>query len=117
MVWPARSPRYALAAPRTAHMTSPRSRARQVNSFIFMPSGTKGWWRRVGFREASSEPRPHLFAQGFTVDGLAREVSLRGLHHDAHLLERGDAGFGECSRDGGFDFRFARGSGQVALDE
>ena len=45
MVIPARRPRYALAAPRTTHMIRPSSRARQVNSDIFMFSGTNGRWR------------------------------------------------------------------------
>jgi hypothetical protein len=42
MVWPARRPRYALAAPRTRHMSSPGITARRVSSFMEMCSGTKG---------------------------------------------------------------------------
>src|SRR4029077_20793050 len=42
IVIPARSPRYALAAPRTIVIRSPSNTARRVNSFISMPSGTKG---------------------------------------------------------------------------
>ena len=42
IVIPAFRPRYALAEPRIAVITSPISRARRVNSFISMVSGTYG---------------------------------------------------------------------------
>ena len=47
IVWPARKPRYALAAPRTMVITSPMNSARRVNSVICMPSGTNGLCRPV----------------------------------------------------------------------
>ena len=46
IVCPARSPRYAFAAPRTTVITSPSISARAVNSFILSDSGTNGRWRR-----------------------------------------------------------------------
>src|SRR5207247_3070928 len=48
IVTPARSPRYALAAPRTTVMTRPMSMARAVNSFMLACSGTKGWYLVLG---------------------------------------------------------------------
>jgi len=43
MVCPARSPRYAFAAPRIRHMNRPGINARSVSSFMDMDWGTNGW--------------------------------------------------------------------------
>ena len=42
----------------------------------------------------SGKPGADFFAEGFAVDRFAGELGLRGLHHHAHLFERGHAGLG-----------------------
>ena len=44
-------------------------------------------------------------------------LRLHGLHHQAHLLGRGDAGLGDGGRDGRVDFLVARHRGHVGFEQ
>src|SRR5271156_6174856 len=75
IVMPARSPRYALAAPRTMVIKSPSRTARSVNSFISILSGTKG----TCFLTPVPDSGTGLLIMGILVEREMKAMSRRNL--------------------------------------
>src|SRR5258705_182782 len=83
MVWPARRPRYALAAPSTTHMSRPRIRARAVNALLDQHLENRDFHGLVDrFRRVDLL----LHEGGFDHPERAQTRLVAGLHGRYHLL-------------------------------